>query len=153
MTLNSFSRTSIALLLWVAAASSPALAQDATALARHGDIALAAGFTPDPHEVAITTGGDLDAANLSAACDGLIGEAPDLRVQYSAASAPRTPLVVSAQSSADISLLISAPDGAWYCSTDGVIRFGRPQSGAYAIWVAAPTAASEAALSLSATGP
>ncbi|MBL8537076.1 MAG: hypothetical protein JNM59_06695 [Hyphomonadaceae bacterium] len=150
---KSLSRIGVALVSWVAAASGPALAQDATALARHGDIALAAGFAPDPHEVTISTGGDLDAAALSSACDGLIGEAPDLRVQYSAASAPRTPLVVSAQSSADISLLVSAPDGAWYCSTDGLIRFGRPQSGAYAIWVAAPAAATEAALTLSATGP
>lgn len=121
------------------AAIGPAVAQDISATPNFGSIALDSGFTPDPRVIAVRSGGSIDAATLSPSCRGFISEAPDVRLQFDAGSLP---LIISAASRADTTLVVNAPDGRWYCDDDGgtnalnpMIRFNTAQSGSYEIWV------------------
>lgn len=112
-----------------------------------GEVTLAAGFTPDPHSVAIIAGGEIDAYTalatdaLGNGCYGMIAEAPDYRLQYSAGGG--FPLIISVRADADTTLVVNAPDGNWYCDDDSggypnpLIRFDNPASGQYDIWVGA----------------
>lgn len=126
-----------------AAALSPAVAhaQNAGLTANFGEIRLNAGFTPDPYRVSITAGGSIDAytdTDLPGACVGKISAAPDFEVTYSAGGLP---LVFRTRSSTDTTLIINGPDGRWYCDDDSwgdgdaEVRFNRPQSGTYDVWV------------------
>lgn len=123
------------------AAPGIAAAQNTNLNANFGEIRLNAGFTPDPYRVNLTAGGSIDAykdTNLPAACVGDISDAPDYEVTYSAGSLP---LVFRTRSSTDTTLIINGPDGSWYCDDDSwgdgdaEVRFNRPQSGTYDIWV------------------
>lgn len=118
-----------------------ATAQNAGLKANFGSTRLNSGFTPDPHRVSITAGGSIDAytdTNLPSACVGKISDAPDYEVTYSAGGLP---LVFRTLSSQDTTLIINGPDGSWYCDDDGYgdldaeVRFNRPQSGTYDVWV------------------
>lgn len=118
-----------------------AAAQNAGLTANFGEIRLNAGFTPDPYRVDLTAGGSIDAytdTNLPAACVGDISNAPDFEVTYSAGSLP---LVFRTRSSTDTTLIINGPDNRWYCDDDSwgdgdaEVRFNKPSSGAYDIWI------------------
>lgn len=118
-----------------------ALAQNAGLTANYGEIRLDAGFTPDPYRVNLTAGGSIDAytdTDLPAACVGKISNAPDFEVTYSAGSLP---LVFRTRSSVDTTLIINGPDGRWYCDDDSwgdgdaEVRFNKPSSGTYDIWI------------------
>lgn len=105
----------------------------------YGTAQLNAGFTPDPYVVNVQSGGSINAQTLSSSCRGFIANAPDVRLNYSAGSYP---LIISAASSADTTLVVNGPDGSWYCDDDGgnnglnpAIRFNSPQSGQYDIWI------------------
>jgi len=119
-------------------AAGAASAQDASLTANFGEISLSAGFTPDPYRVNITAGGSVNGGNLPGSCVGMISQAPDFQVSYRAGSLP---LVFRTMSSADTTLIINGPDGRWYCDDDSFgdgdaeVRFGRPQSGVYDVWV------------------
>ena len=117
----------------------PAGAQDFNARPNYGTVTLRAGFTPDPNNVSVRAGGNLNASRVSANCRGFISSAPDVRLVYSNGSFP---LIISASSRADTTLVINAPDGSWYCDDDGgvnglnpAVRFNRPPSGRYEIWI------------------
>jgi len=116
----------------------PASAQDTGADPSYGTINLNAGFTPDPYKVNVSSGGNTDAATIGSPCAGNIANAPDIRVVYSSGSLP---LIISAKSEYDTTLVVNAPDGLWYCDDDsgeGVnpsVRFNKPMSGRYEIWV------------------
>lgn len=105
-----------------------------------GETDLVAGFLPDPLEVQLQAGGDLDAgvANLGVGCGGFISAAPDYRIQYTPGEYPLSFLVLSA---ADTTLLINAPDGTWTCDDDSwgdfnpLATFETPLAGQYDIWV------------------
>lgn len=118
--------------------AAPAVAQNASLSANYGEISLSAGFTPDPYTVNIQAGGSVDGSRLPGSCTGYISEAPDFEVTYSAGSLP---LVFRTVSGADTTLIINGPDGQWYCDDDSFgdgdaqVRFNRPQSGKYDIWV------------------
>lgn len=133
----------IGALALAAALAAPGLAtaQNAGLTANFGSIRLNAGFTPDPHRVNLTAGGSIDAytdTNLPAACVGDISDAPDYEVTYRAGSLP---LVFRTRSSTDTTLIINGPDGRWYCDDDSwgdgdaEVRFNRPSSGTYDIWI------------------
>ena len=118
-----------------------ALAQNAGLTANYGEIRLNAGFTPDPYRVNLTAGGSIDAytdTDLPGACVGNISNAPDFEVTYSAGSLP---LVFRTRSSTDTTLIINGPDGRWYCDDDSwgdgdaEVRFDKPSSGTYDIWI------------------
>ena len=125
----------------VLAAPAAAVAQNARLTANYGEIRLNVGFTPDPYRVDLTAGGSIDAytdTNLPGACVGDISNAPDYEVTYSAGSLP---LVFRTRSSTDTTLIINGPDGRWYCDDDSwgdgdaEVRFNKPSSGTYDIWI------------------
>lgn len=126
-----------ALSLGVAAVS----AQDVTKSATYGEVRLSAGFTPDPYRVSVTAGGSIDAYQdtpLPAECVGKVAEAPDFKVTYEAG---RLPLVFRTLSSEDTTLIINGPDGKWRCDDDSYgdgdaeVRFEKPRSGTYDVWI------------------
>jgi hypothetical protein len=105
----------------------------------YGTLTLNAGFSPDPQVVNVQSGGNINANTVSSSCRGFIANAPDVRVNYRAGSFP---LIISANSQADTTLVVNAPDGSWYCDDDGgnagmnpMVRFNNPQSGQYDIWI------------------
>lgn len=128
--------------LALVAIGGPVAAQNAGLTANYGEIRLSAGFTPDPYTVSIAAGGSVNGASLPGSCTGYISDAPDFEVTYSAGSLP---LVFRTISNADTTLIINGPNGQWYCDDDGYsmspgdgdaeVRFNRPQSGTYDIWV------------------
>tara|TARA_R110002124_G_scaffold68671_1_gene185450 strand:- start:2945 stop:3412 length:468 start_codon:yes stop_codon:yes gene_type:complete len=120
-----------------------ALAQNAGLTANFGEISLRSGFTPDPYRVSVVAGGGIDVyadTPLPQACVGHVSDAPDFQVTYSAGGLP---LVFRTVSSVDTTLVINGPDGSWSCDDDSFgdgdaeVRFNRPQSGTYDIWVGA----------------
>ena len=120
-------------------AAIPAAAQDFNADPNYGVVNLRAGFNPDPQVIGLRSGGQINAQSVSNSCRGFISSAPDVRLVYSAGNLP---LIISARSSADTTLVINGPDGSWYCDDDGgnegmnpSVRFNRPTSGRYEIWV------------------
>lgn len=117
---------------------SPAAAQDFTLDPTFGAVTLNAGFTPDPTTVDLVAGGGIDAGNLGNGCIGMIANAPDYRLNYTAGGYS---LFIAAIASEDTTLVINAPDGSWYCDDDGagypnpMVVFDSPMSGQYDIWV------------------
>ncbi len=111
---------------------------DASMRATYGEITLRSGFTPDPHRIGLTAGGQVPASNVSSACAGSIATAPDYQVTYTSGSFP---LVFRTEASSDTTLVVNGPDGQWYCNDDGwhsnnaQVRFDKPSSGVYDIWV------------------
>ena len=101
-------------------------------------VSLAAGFTPDPYTVALSSGGGYDAAQLGEPCAGFIAGVPDVRLNYEAGSLP---LYIRTRADADTTLAVNGPDGQWYCDDDGggevnaQVWFEAPQSGQYDIFV------------------
>ena len=128
----------LAAALLAAAAPTVSLAQDASLTANFGEISLSSGFTPDPYRVSVQAGGSVDGARLPGACTGMISQAPDFELTYQAGSMP---LVFRTVSSEDTTLIINGPDGRWHCDDDSygdgdaMVRFNRPQSGTYDVWV------------------
>jgi hypothetical protein len=125
----------LALTLMVAPGMTSAGADDAG-----NSIYLSAGFTPDPTAIALQIEARVDAAaQIAPDCHGYVsGERPDVDLYYNAGAFP---LILSARSDEDTTLVVRAPDGAWYCDDDSgsglnpSIRFGEPGSGNYHIWV------------------
>ena len=117
---------------------------DVTAAARFGSGRLEAGFLPDPFEVRLEAGGASDAdQGLGEAvvaegyCAGYVTREPSYELTFQAGSSP---LFLSAVSDRDTTLVVNAPDGAWYCnddfeSLDPALEFAEPQSGVYDIYV------------------
>lgn len=102
----------------------------------YGSVSLSGGFTPDPYVVNLQAGGSVSASNVG--CSGYISNAPDFRLYFSPGSLP---LIISANSGSDTTLVINTPNGGWVCDDDGgnglnpSVRFNNPQGGQYDIWV------------------
>ena len=125
----------------------PATAQDFHANPTYTTLTLTTGFAHDPTTVHLSSGGGIDAAALNNGahvgnCSGMVANAPDVRLNFTAGSA--LPLIISARSPGanDTTLVINGPDGQWYCNDDRAngdlnpaIRFEHPTSGQYDIWV------------------
>ncbi len=112
-------------------------AQDWSAQPTYGTADLSSGFAPDPYIVEMVAGGNID---LSATLGyvGFVANAPDFDLIFTAGGL--LPLVIRAESDADTTLLVNAPDGSWhlnddYDGLDPAIIFEDPQSGMYNIWV------------------
>ena len=124
--------------------SNPASGPDFHLNPNYTTLALHTGFTPDPRVIELQSGGTVNAAVLGAHnptgnCVGMIAGAPDVRLNYTAGN--RYPLIISVASQWDTTLVVNGPDGKWYCNDDGPngrnpsLRFERPASGQYDIWV------------------
>ena len=130
----------VAALALAETAAVPATAQNFNADPNYGTVNLRTGFTPDPHVTNLRSGGSTDAASaIGGSCRGFIANAPDVRLNFTAGSLP---LIISANSGSDTTLIVNGPDGRWYCDDDGgenglnpAVRFNNPQSGRYEIWV------------------
>ena len=121
--------------------AAPAFAQNYSHNPNYGTVALRSGFAPDPTLVTVQSGGSINAETRNSACKGFITDAPDYRVNFTAGSAG-LPLLISAASAADVTLIVNGPDGQWYCDDDGgvaglnpMVMFAAPGSGQYDIWV------------------
>jgi hypothetical protein len=123
----------------LAVAPLPAAAQNFDAQPNFGTVNLATGFTPDPQVIAVRSGGAIDVQTLSGNCRGFISDAPDVRLNFQGGNLP---LILSVNSNADTTLVVNGPDGQWYCDDDSgngglnpSLRFDKPSSGRYEIWI------------------
>ncbi len=138
--MKSLSRGLAAVALLAVAVGGAASAQDFSLNPTYGAIQLRAGFTPDPFQVNIQSGGSINAAQtIGGSCTGYIARAPDYRVNYTPGSFP---LIFSVASGADTTLVVNGPDRRWYCDDDGgtnglnpMVRFNTPMAGQYDVWV------------------
>ena len=119
--------------------SAASVAQDYSLDPRYGSVTLNGGFTPDPYNVNLQSGGSIDAGSrIGRSCRGFVANAPDFRLNFSAGSLP---LILSVNSTADTTLIINGPDGNYYCDDDSgqglnpSVRFNSPMSGQCDIWV------------------
>jgi hypothetical protein len=110
--------------------------QDVNADPVFGSVKLKAGFVNDPYEKKVVAGGSIkqNKGNVNAYID----KAPDFRLFYEAGNFP---LTIYVESKADTTLLINLPDGTWVADDDSggfpnpLLKFAKPQSGRYEIWV------------------
>ncbi|WP_396593915.1 peptidase [Brevundimonas sp. R86498] len=113
---------------------------DASERATYGEIRLSSGFTDDPYTVSVTSGGSIDASDVSDGCVGMVSRAPDFQLTYEAGSLP---LSFGTISDSDTTLMINGPDGRWSCDDDSggdgdaLVTYSNPGSGVYDIWVGA----------------
>jgi hypothetical protein len=118
--------------------TAPVAAQNVNAEPNYETVQLQSGFTPDPYYVRLQSGGSVDAQTISSSCRGFISDAPDVRLHFEAG---QLPLLISALSDSDTTLVINAPNGRWYCDDDSgeglnpSVRFDPAMSGRYEIWV------------------
>ena len=127
-----------AVLVLLALAAQPLLAQSVSGTPTYGTVTLEAGFLPDPHVTSLTAGGSID-MNMGECTYGQVADAPDVDLMFSAGNA--SSLYIYAEAKADITLLINLPDGSWLCNDDGytgtnpMIIVPKAASGLYDIWV------------------
>ncbi|MDQ7027141.1 MAG: hypothetical protein Q9P44_16470 [Anaerolineae bacterium] len=111
---------------------------DYTLDANYGEIALQSGFTPDPFQVNITSGGSINANSSLVSCNGYVTTEPDYTVSWSGTS---TLLRFFFESNGDTTLIINDSNGNWQCNDDSfgtlnpTIDFDNPSEGIYNIWV------------------
>lgn len=104
----------------------------------YGTVTLTSGFSPDPYLRSIQAGGGNEVMLGGSECAGFIhAAAPDLDLNYTAG---QYQLAIYAKADMDITLIVNAADGRWYCSddysgTNPAIVFSNPPSGNYNIWI------------------
>ncbi len=105
-----------------------------------GSASLEAGFQPDPHEVALISGGSVDvAAELGSDCGGYAASAPDYRISLEIDSDLLRIFFVSDEGE-DATLIVNDSYGNWYCNDDfsgydPMVELKNAESGQYDIWV------------------
>lgn len=105
-----------------------------------GSVTLSPGFTPDPHEVNITSGGSLSVRemNLGSGCVGYATRTPDFILEFSGAS---DFLRFYMEGNGDTGLVINGPSGRWHCDDDShtgtnpMVDITNAEAGQYDIWV------------------
>lgn len=108
-----------------------------------GVVQLNNGFTPDPHQVSVTAGGNLDAARMAPGCVGWVSGPPSVAVDYNAGD---WPLIFSTESASDTTLVVRLPDGSYLCDDDSggnlnaMVEMASPATGRYEVWVGAYSA-------------
>lgn len=138
----------VAAALTLGAGAAQAQQLNTNAPGRYGQVALDAGFAPDPHRSTVGAGGDHDASRMGWGCVGYIDQRPSFTLDYRAGD---WPLYISAESEADTTLAVFGPDGTWRCDDDSggdlnpMIGWERPRSGRYQIFVGRYGAANEMA--------
>ena len=118
----------------------PAAAQNVNGRPNFGTVTLRTGFTPDPRVVPVVSGGNIAASRIGSGCAGYISGNPDARLIFTTDG--DLPLIISVDADSDTTLVVNGPDGSFRCDDDGgvnglnpSIRYERPQSGRYEIWV------------------
>jgi hypothetical protein len=132
------------LLIFLVASDTPSQQLDYTLPPTYGEVNLGAGFTPDPYQVSVNAGGNVNVSYLGSSCSGFTGEAPDVRLNFSGGGASLIRLYYIAGQ--DSTLVINDPYGNFYCVDDSfgtvnpTIDFNNPAGGTYDIWVASYSA-------------
>jgi hypothetical protein len=110
--------------------------QDPAKEPTYGSVKLKAGFLPDPFTKKLTAGGPIE--TKLGGVQAFVANNPDFKLFYEAGNFA---LTIRAESKADTTLLINLPDGKWIADDDSggdlnpQLRFAKPQSGRYDIWV------------------
>ncbi len=112
---------------------------------------LQAPMSPDPFAVRLEAGGPvrvqqemLPGVVSSGYCTGYVTRAPSFELDWNS----RGPLFLSAIAASDLTLMVNAPDGGWWCDDDGAgdlnpgIVFSDAEPGVYDIYVGAYGASS-----------
>lgn len=106
----------------------------------YGHYSLYSGFTPDPYEIPVVAGGEIDiAAYTNNQCVGYVAEAPDVRLDFTEGSYAE--LIFSVDAYDDTTLIINDPNGNWFCDDDSGVNGMNPalsltpMSGQYDIWI------------------
>lgn len=99
-----------------------------------------AGFAPEEVEIETRSGGPVHASTLGRNCVGMISTAPNYAFTYTAGSEPLYMRVWSP--SGNTSLVVRNPNGHYDCDDNysglnPAIRWDRPTTGTYHIWVGA----------------
>ena len=101
-------------------------------------ITLTPGFIPDPHVVRGSSGGAVQASNLSPGCTGWIAQNPNHLLN---AAQPFTNLrIIVGAGSQDTTLIVQRPDGTYLCDDDSegmnpIVQGPIPMPGIHRIWV------------------
>lgn len=105
-----------------------------------GSVTLEPGFAPDPHAVAILSGGGLSVGDmdLGPGCVGYVTQDPDYIVNFTGTS---NRLRFFVEGDGDTGLVISAPGKEYRCNDDSngldpMVTFENAQAGQYNVWVA-----------------
>jgi hypothetical protein len=107
-------------------------------VATYGDVNLDERFLPDPHEVSLIAGGDVD-VDVGSCSYGYVADSPDVNFYYTSSGSSN--LYVYVEGAEDTTLLINQPDGSWVCDDDDlgdsnpVVVVPAAASGLYNIWV------------------
>lgn len=151
--------TGVALTLAVLCGTAAAYAQARLTVggpgAQSGVHPLRASFTPDPFEVAARAGGALhvNSMRLGAGCRGYTDAQPDVIIRFSGAA---DFLRFFARSDADVTLLISDPNGRFLCNddvlpgrnTNPMVDLYQPRAGQYDVWLGTSEAGQSAPATL-----
>jgi hypothetical protein len=123
--------------------------------ANFGYVTMGPGFTPDPVNVNVVSGGVFNARNmgLPSGCIGWVTRTPDYIVRFTGYTQR---LRFFVQSQADTTLVINAANGTWHCNDDAVGRnpvvdIIGAQPGQYDIWVGSYRQGERAVATLSMT--
>lgn len=117
---------------------------DTSADPHFGSVRLAAGFTPDPHEVRIVSGGSVDVSGLGlcSSCTGFASTAPDFKLYWSGNTDDLRVYFEADERGDDATLIINTPDGTWIGNDDAFDGTVNPMlllrgygPGQYDIWV------------------
>jgi hypothetical protein len=109
----------------------------------YGDTALTAGFTPDPHSIAVTGGGPVGVSYLGGDCVGWATAAPSYSVAYTSGSQTLLRFYYQSELSRDAIMVVNDPLAEYHCNDDSFgsvnpsIDFSSPSGGTYDIWVGA----------------
>jgi hypothetical protein len=102
----------------------------------YGSKLLLPGFMPNPFVKQVVSGGPIQ--TQLGGVRAWVANAPDFKVYYTASSHP---LTIRVESAVDTTLLVNLPDGTWVADDDSggnlnpLLRFSKPQSGRYDIYI------------------
>ena len=122
-------------------ASGTALTQNPDADPRFGSSNLRIGFDPDPFQVDLRGGGNMDVGHLGGECLGYVNsDQPDHVLNYLAGGATLGIFIASAD---DTTIVINDPMGNWHCNDDSEflsdlnpgLALKKAPAGNYQIWV------------------
>lgn len=110
--------------------------------ANFGSTRISPGFTPDPMQVSVVSGGAIDARGLGlgAGCVGWLTRQPDYIVHLSGNS-PNFRIYANSSTGEDTTLVINGANGQWYCNDDSYgtrdpsVDLSGAAAGQYDVWV------------------
>jgi hypothetical protein len=120
----------------------PPTGLDYTLEPNFGEVELESGFVPDPHEVMIVSGGDvdIDELDLGGGCTGYATSAPDFRIFLSGDSPGIRIFFVPDEEGEDATLVVNTATAGWVCNDDysgwdPLVEIEEPPDGQYDVWV------------------